>query len=173
MIKMDIDAIVLRLTDSTATVNGNTLTEDEVILAYERNADTNGGITYFSTSSIRGKIEAKKRKLLNEKIQNNGSFPMLFVKATYAGFKVAYCADVIEIYSSKNKVPAAYFDIPESSYPQEFSGEEQRLWLAVKKIRQCTDINIDDLCHYKDVKKDLFKALRRSTYFYVRFKQNI
>ena len=29
MIKMDIDAIVLRLTDSTATVNGNTLTEDE------------------------------------------------------------------------------------------------------------------------------------------------
>lgn len=171
MAKMDVDAILLKLAASTATTNGNNLTEDEVILAYERNSDANGGVTYFSTSSIRGRMDPKKEKLLNEKIQNNGSFPILFVKATYADVKIAYCADVIEICPSKDKVPAAYFGIPENAYPQEFSGEEQRLWLAVKNIRWCTDINIGDLYHYKDAKKDLFKSLKkRSTYLYVCFK---
>ena len=94
--------------------NGKNYTEDKTMQLYISDCAARG-YTWFSTQSLFFGMSPDKVKYFNQKANDIG-----------------YAAEVEEVYSEKDSVPC-----PEANaVPSEFLGEERRIWLKLKNVRE-------------------------------------
>lgn len=115
--------------------NGKSYTEDKTMQLYISDCAARG-YTWFSTQSLFFGMSPDKVKYFNQKIRSGENVTILFAGNTILGEQkandIGYAAEVEEVYSEKDSVPC-----PEANaVPSEFLGEERRIWLKLKNVRE-------------------------------------
>lgn len=163
---VDNDFIFMKLGMST-DINGNELNGHETIKVYIED-EKSRGFTWFSTQALYYGMSEKKVKHYKKLIKQGETVKIIFGIGESAGGSndIAYSAIIHDIISDKSPISA-----PTSDYPDEFKGEQARIWMKISDIKAEDKINASML-KVKSTEADLKQVISNSQYHfgYVCFK---
>ncbi len=151
----------------SATVEGDELDGEETVRVY-MDDERNRGFTWFSTQSLFYGMSQDRVKHYNNRIAAGEKVKILFaVNNENYDNDIAFCADVLEVFSAKLPV-----ECPEEGLPVEFDGEKARIWIKIANIHEETKINASML-RITSTGRDLKQTISNSQYHfgYVSFKK--
>lgn len=149
------------------TVDGDELDGEETVRIY-MDDEKNRGFTWFSTQSLFYGMKAERVKHYNTQIAAGKKVKILFaVNNENHDNDIAFCADVLEVFSAKLPVKC-----PEEGLPVEFDGERARIWIKLTNIHEETEINAS-MMQITSTSRDLKQTITDSQYHfgYVSFKK--
>lgn len=153
------DFIFLKLVESLAA--GETLDGEQTMQLY-RADEKKRGFTWFSTQSLFFGMNDARVKQYSEKIKKGETVTILFaVNNEHYKNEIAFRARVEEIRSSRTAMPC-----PDGqNYPQEFWGEQARIWLRLSHIEEETQIRAEML-KITSTGRNLKQAISDSQYHF-------
>lgn len=133
-------ALLIKPTDYLMA-NGTIMSGREIMDAQIRNAEENGGYTWYSTSALPfGMNEKSLRKYLNL-IRTGTVYAYFVINDDKSNNEIAYRAKIEDIVTSREKIPAP---CAENEYPVECRGEQQRLWIKLSELEPYTERSADN-----------------------------
>lgn len=154
------DYIIMKLNLAT-DVNGDEMTGQEVIQAYMKNLQINGlGYTCFSTQSLHHGMAPKKVAFYNKCAKNGERVRILFAIA--GRNDIAYSADVQEIISNRDPISCP---CDAASEPEEFRGEQNRIWIKINNLKEENDISAANL-YFRTTGSNLKDVISKSQFHF-------
>lgn len=154
------DYIVMKLNLAT-DVNGDEMAGQEVLQAYMKNLQTNGlDYTCFSTQSLHHGMAQKKVKFYNDCVKKGEKVRILFAIA--GKNDIAYSADVQEIISNRDPIPCP---CDAESEPEEFRGEQNRIWIKINNLKEENDISAANL-YFRTTGSNLKDVISKSQFHF-------
>lgn len=154
------DHIIMKLNMAT-NANGDEMTGQEVLQAYMKNLQGNGlGYTCFSTQSLHHGMAPKKVAFYNECAKKGERVRILFAIA--GKNEIAYSADVQEIISNRDPIPCP---CNAASEPEEFLGEQNRIWLKINNLKEENDIKASKL-YFRTTGSNLKDVISKSQFHF-------
>ena len=154
------DYIVMKLNLAT-DVNGDEMTGQDVIQAYMKNLQVNGlDYTCFSTQSLHHGMAQEKVKFYNDCVKKGEKVRILFAIA--GKNDIAYSADVQEIISNRDPISCP---CDAASEPEEFRGEQNRIWIKIKNLKEENDISAASL-YFRTTGSNLKDVISKSQFHF-------
>lgn len=123
------ESLMFRFGKKYETFDGQVFLPEEVVDAYKRNMIENGGITWFSISSLPTGFNAERYQHLLDLIASEKPF---YIYLVLEG-RIAYRAKIKDIRNYDEPTPAP---CTEKEYPHEFWGERQTIWLLLEELEE-------------------------------------
>ena len=154
------DYIVMKLNLAT-DVNGDEMTGQDVIQAYMKNLQVNGlDYTCFSTQSLHHGMAQEKVKFYNDCVKKGEKVRILFAIA--GKNDIAYSADVQEIISNRDPISCP---CDAASEPEEFRGEQNRIWMKINNLKEENDIKASKL-YFRTTGSNLKDVISKSQFHF-------
>lgn len=154
------DYIIMKLNMAT-NANGDEMTGQEVIQAYMKNLQVNGlDYTCFSTQSLHHGMAQEKVKFYNDCVKKGEKVRILFAIA--GKNDIAYSADVQEIISNRDPISCP---CDAASEPEEFRGEQNRIWMKINNLKEENDIKASKL-YFRTTGSNLKDVISKSQFHF-------